>query len=108
MGREHDASPEDARAFARWNGLGRECDHDGAETTLGGQCVRCLQLADDARTAGDDGPDARKGRYRVGDEVAVHYADGSKRSGPIVRIVRGKLAAKLGPIVSKKRRGTPP
>lgn len=49
----------------------------------------------------------QKNDYRVGDEVTMHYADGSKRSGPIVRIVRGELVVKLGPIVSNKRGGQP-
>lgn len=45
-----------------------------------------------------------KPAYRVGDDVVMTYADGTTRTGPIVRITKaGELVLKLGPPVTKRR-----
>lgn len=45
MGRD-DYCPEDARAFARWGALGRDCGHE-SECTPDGECIECLRLGDE-------------------------------------------------------------
>lgn len=51
-----DSCPEDARAFARWDRLGRDCGHDCGWTHYG-ECVQCLKLESEAACRDDDDDD---------------------------------------------------